>query len=235
MKKEEWISITVKPAPDSWWWDSQPPEHWYIDNLSVGQKSFNTFGKNIAEITNLQTIDSGGARRISYIEMKILASYDKKRKIYQYNFQPLQIGKPIDLTFGANNVHGLVTYIGSDGIKYINKEIDVKIFAAFPWEAESYKQGMQMKDSLGRVLVEIKSVNVKNSQNYEFYDTAGRRFVVSGTDENRKDITLRLKINAHQSKNSVVFIGGEAIKIGEEIWLHFPNVIVKRAIISKIY
>ena len=202
--------------------------------MSIGQKSYNTFGQKIAEITDLHIYDIGASRRLSFIDVTLMASFDKRRQIYLYNFQPLQIGKPLDLTFGESNVRGLVTHIGSDELTYTDKEIEVQLFAVYPFEADSYKKGLQVKDSQGRVMAEIESAEVKIAQSYEFFDEAKRRFVVKGVDPTRRDVTLRLKIKTIPQNGSYYYIDGAAVKVGGEIWFQFPQTIAKKAIVSKI-
>ena len=234
-RKKEWVSIRVKITNEEWWWEGQPPYYWYVQDLSLGQESYNTFGEKVAEIVNIENFDSGGPRRMIFIEMKLAAFFNKKKKVYMYNYQPLEIGGPIDLSFGKNNIRGLITYIGSEEIPYVEKEIEIKMFALYPWVAESYKTGLEMKDSLGRVLAQIEGVQIQAAEDYEFYDLKNRRFVIKGIDERRKDVTLRLKIKTFNHNGVSYFIDGAAIKIGEVIWFHFPEATTKEAIISKIF
>lgn len=233
-RKTEFVSVRLKLANDEWWWQGNPPDYWLVQNLIIGQKSYNTFGKKIAEISDIHLYDVGASRRLSFVDVTLAASFDKRRQIYLYNFQPLQIGKPLDLTFGESNVRGLVTYIGSDNLGYKDKEIEVKLFAIHPFEANSYKIGLQVKDSLGRVLAQIESVEVSNAKTYEFLDQARRRFVIKGVDPDRRDVTLRLKIKTILQNEAYYYIDGAAVKVGEEIWFQFPQTVAKKALISKI-
>lgn len=231
----EIVPVRISLSSNEWWWKGNPPEFWLVRDLNVGQKSFNTFGKQVAEITDIHIYDVGSNRTRSYVDINLQASFDKRRNIYLYNFQPLQIGKPLDLTFGENNVRGLVTYIGTDEQLYIQKEIEVQLYAIFPFEADSYKKGLQVKDSQGRILASIENVDVEEAQSYEFFDASNRRFVLEGTDPNRRDVTLRLKISTLFQNGIYFYIDGAAVKVGESIWFQFPQIVAKGAVISKIF
>ena len=234
-RKTETVPVRLKLSNDEWWWQGSPPEFWLVQNLKVGQQSYNTFGKQIAKITDIHSYDVGANRRRSFVDINLEASFDKRRGVYLYNFQPLQIGKPLDLTFGENNVRGLVTYIGSDEQFYTQKEIEVQLFAVYPFEANSYKKGLQVKDFRGRILTTIENVQVSNSQTYEFLDQNGRKFVIKGSDPARRDVTMRLKINTVLQDGVNYYVDGSAVKIGERIWFQFPQTVAKAAIVSKIF
>jgi hypothetical protein len=234
-KKTEWISIKVRISNDEWWWEAQPPDFWYVNNLQPHQESYSSFGEKIAEITSIENFDIGGTKRRASVDLKLKVSFDKKRGVYIYNFQPLQIGKPLDLTFGKNNVRGIVTYIDNETVKYSMRKIDVKVFSARPWVTESYKKGMQMLDSNGKVLAEVEDVSWKNTENYDFYDSLGRRFVVKGNDPTFQDVSITLNVLVYKADGVEYFLDGAAVKIGENIWFHFPQAIIRNAEITKIY
>lgn len=194
--------------------------------------AYNSFGEKVAEITNVENFDVGAYTRRLYVDVQLKGSYDKKRKIYLYNFQALQIGKPIDLTFGKNNVRGLITYINDPKIDYTQKKISVMIHKTRPWIADSYTPGMEMKDSLGRVLARIDTVRTTLAQYYEFSDIRGKTILV--VDPDFRDITLDLTIATFRSGDTAYFIDRAAIKIGEKIWFQFPNAAIRDAEITKI-
>ncbi len=231
-QKNEWISLRVMVTNDEWWWQGNPPQFWYADNLRPNQQAYNSFGEKVAEITNVESFDVGAYTRRLYVDVQLKGAYDKKRKIYLYNFQPLQIGKPIDLTFGKNNVRGLITYINDPKIDYTKKKIEVTLRQVRPWVAGSYLPGMEMKDSLGRVLARIDSAQTTLAQNYDFSDIRGKKILV--VDPDYRDVTLQLTIATFRSGDTAYFIDRAAIKIGEKIWFQFPNAAIRDAEITKI-
>ncbi len=231
-KKTEWITIRLVIANDEWWWEGQPPQWWYVDELQRGLTTKNTFGETVAEITNIDVFDIGGYRKRAYVDLKLKGSYDKKRSVYLYNFQPLQIGKPLDLTFGKQNVKGLVIYINKGSPKYTNKRIEVKVSKAEPYEAMSLVQGMKMKDSVGRTLVSIDAVSVVPYIEYVFSDIRGT--FVPASNPAYRNVILQLTIQTFTSANIEYFMDRAVIKIGEKIWLQFPQTAIRDAEIIRI-
>jgi hypothetical protein len=234
LRSTAWMPVTVIISSDQWFYPSGPPPEWYGRSLSIGQSSINTFGNKTAEIIGIQNYDLGGGSRKIIIDVNLLTAYDKRTQTYSFNYQPLQIGKPIDLTFGTNNVTGLVSYIGKNGIPKEEKTIEVKMFAVHPWTAVSYSKGLKSTDYQGNTVAEILDVSSVDAQNYEFIDTYGRRYVVPGTDSTRKDVTVKLKILTTKIKNVNYFIDGSEIKIGAELWISFPNTVIRSSNISAI-
>jgi hypothetical protein len=231
-KNNEWINVRMVIANDDWSWEGQAPQWWYVDDLESGQIAYSSFNEKIAEITNVESFDIGGYRRRAFVDLKLKGAYDKGKKIYIYNFQPLQIGKPLDLTFGKNNVHGLITYIDKNQIGYKDRKVEVKIYTVKPWVADSLVQGLETKDSLGRTLATVDSVNITVASYYEYSDIRGSKILIS--DPNLRDVTLRLTIKTFMSNNTEYFIDRAAIKIGEKIWFQFPQTVIRDAEITKI-
>ena len=241
-RKTEVVTIRIKITNDEWWWEGNPPTYWMLEGLSIGQEAYNSFGKRVAEIVDIHSVDTWGDKKEIFVDVNLLSSYNKRLKIYNYNFQPLQIGKPIDLVFGKSNVRGIIAYIGVDDIVYEEKEIEIKMLSVFPWEVDSYKIGLETKDTEGRVVVKIIEVRVENAQGFylpEQRETGGnfymRRLIVGGEDLSRKDMTLRLRIKTIVQDGVSYFIDGSTVRVGNEIWFHFPEVVIKSGVISKIF
>lgn len=232
-KKTEWINVRLVVANDEWWWEGQPPQWWYVDDLKVGQTAYNSFGEKVAEIYNIESFDTGGYKRRAFIDLRLKGAYEKKRQIYTYNFQPLQIGKPLDLTFGKHNVRGLITYIDKIEIDYKQKKIQVRLAQVNTWIAESIRNGIEMKDSQGRVLAVVESVEVRPYTYYEFSDIRGQMIKVTNPDF--REVLVTLTINTFESGGYTYFVDRAAIKIGEKIWFQFPQAVIREAEITKIF
>lgn len=232
-KKTEWINVRLVVANDEWWWEGQPPQWWYVDSLQSGQVAYSSFGEKVAEIVNVDIFDIGAYRRRAFIDITLKGAFDSQRKLYLYNFQPLQIGKPLDLTFGKNNVRGIITYIDDISITYSQRQIEVRVLKVRPWVAESLTKGLEMKDSQGRVLAKIDEVKTENAIYYEFSDIRGQRIQV--IDPEFRDVTAKVTIKTFTSGVTDYFVDRGAIKVGEKIWFQFPQAVIREAEITKIF
>lgn len=231
-KKQQWLPVRVIVTNDDWWWEGQAPSFWYVDDLSPNMTATNSFGETVAKISDVSIFDVGAYGRRAYVDVLLNATYDKTKNVYLFNFQPLQIGKPIELTFGTHNVRGLVAYIGDDKIEYEDKKIEVKVYEVRPMVAEMYVEGLEMKDTLGNVLASVEEVKVDPHIKYEFSDIRGTSLPFN--DPDYRDVTLVVNIKTFRSGGNNFFMDRAAVKVGELIWFQFPEVAVKEATISRI-
>lgn len=234
-KEQQWISVKLKVSNDEWLWQANNPYSWYGMSLSKGQSAYTSFGKKVAEIQSIENYDMGGPRRLIFANVKLLATYNKKTQTYSFAYQPLQIGKPLDFTFGQNNLHGLVTYIGDDIVPYGSTNIQVKLFTLYPWEANSYTKDSVMKDLDENIIGTIDDVEITDSTITKILDINERYIFFPVPANTYKDVAIRLSVRTYQVNNIPYFIDGSAIKIGNRIWLEFEHTAIKNGIISNIY
>ncbi len=231
-RKQEWVPARIMVSNDEWWWEGQAPSYWYVDDIVSGMTATNSFGETIAKITSVSVFDNGAYGRRAYVDVMLNTNYDKRKNVFLFNFQPLQIGKPIELTFGTHNIQGLVTYIGNDKVAYEDKKIEVKVYKVRPWVVDKYVVGLQMKDTVGTALATINEVKIDPHVEYEFSDIRGTSVPVN--DPDYRDVTLSLTIKTFSSGGNNFFMDRAVIKIGEYVWFQFPEVAVREAMISKI-
>lgn len=232
-RKSQWINLRLVVSNDDWWWEGSPPQWWYAEELVAGQSSRNSFGEKIAEITDVESFDIGEYRRRIFVELKVKGTYDKRREAYLFNYQPIQIGKSLDLTFGKYNVRGIVTYIDATFQEYKPRVIEVKLSAVRPWVSDSFKEGLQMKDTSGRTLAEILSVSISPSR-VERVTELGNEVEKTFPGYLFDEVILRVQILTFQSGGVDYFVDRAAIKAGNRIWFQFPQTVAREAEIIRI-
>lgn len=232
-RKTEWITLRLVVANDEWWWEGAPPQWWYVDGLQAGQTAKNALGETVAEIVNVQSFDVGAYRRRAFVDIKVKGAHDTRRQVFLYNYQPLQIGKSLDLTFGKNNVRGIITYIDNLPQDFKEKTIEVKLAAVHPWVTSSFYPGLKMTDSQGHPLASILSVDVVPSSVKEVVEIHENK-EIKFPPALFQDVTLRVKIKTFHSGGVDYFVDRAAIKIGERIWFQFPQTLVRDAEITRI-
>jgi hypothetical protein len=232
-RKTNWVTVRMVISNDEWWWEGSPPQWWYTENLTSGLTAKNSIGETIAEITTVENFDVGAYRRRAYLDIKLKGSYDGQRGIYVFNYQPIQVGKPLELTFGKQNVRGIITYINNGPQVYIPRTIMVKLTAVSPEVANSFKQGLEMKDSEGRILATIQNVSITPSQATEVVQL-GEKTQKKFSGHLYKDVVARIQIQTFESGGVSYFVDRAAIKIGETISFQFPQTVVKEAEILSV-
>lgn len=231
-KKSIWIDAKVMITNYEWWWDSKPPPYWMVDNIMVGDISYNTFGEEIAEVTNVEIFSLGGPSRRAVIDVKIKVSYDKKRGVYLYNFRPIYKGRSIDLVFGSSNVNGLLISLGEDNQETFKKRVKVRMVQLENWLASTFREGMEMKDSQGNVVAHIDSVQIKDS-------IVSKLSVMNGSlyemDVDYKDVIMEVTISTFKDDfGNYNFIDGASLKPGQEIWFQFTESFARTEIMEII-
>ena len=223
LRKQEWVTVGLHISSDEWWWNSQNPEYWIVEDLEKGLISKNTFGEEIAEIVEVIDFEYGNGKRTVFLEMRLKANFDKKRGLYTYNSRPLEIGGNLNLTFEKQNVRGLIAYLGDDrlGEEELWANVTVKYSRIEKELADSIIDNPIMTDSQGRILVEASDVRKQIYSNNVFSDIRGKN--IRAYDNDYMDIFMDLKIKVYKSGNKHYFLNGTNIVNGSEIWFHFND------------
>ena len=231
-RKTEWITVAVRITNTEWWWPGADPNQWYTAGLKVGDQAINTFGQPIAEITKLDLADVGAAKQRVTVHLKLQVKYDPLKKLYLFNFQPLQVGRPIELGFGKHNLAGIVSAVNTADAPTAYRTVELKLIKVRPWEAEELKVGLRELDQNGEVVTEILDVRTTPNLTRVFSDIRGEMVQVANADY--RDVTFTARLKSHQIDSVWYFVDGAQLKVGDEMWLHFPTTTVKSAQISRL-
>jgi len=232
-QKSEWIAVSIKVGPDSVWW-TKDPEAWYAYTFTLDEAAYNSFGQKIAQITDIHTIETSRDTVDTVVDVRLRVSIDSRRKQYTFNYQPVLIGKPIEILFQHASLAGVVANVGSS-YTYTDKTIDIRLLAEFPWTVERLREGIQAKDSFGRVTAEVLNVQSENAKSYELLDRRGRRLIVPFSDPYRKDAIVKLKVKALEYNGLYYSMSGSPLKVGSDFQVQFPEVAINWALISRVY
>jgi len=233
LRRNEWVTVLVRIQQDQIWWESNPPP-WYTQSLSGKQEAYNSFGRKTASINKVQSFETAEGRNETLTEIYLKVLYDPLRHQYQYNYQPVLIGKSIEIPFPQFSLIGVVLGINTQ-ITYVNKNIEVRLLAIPPWRITDLVKGLRAVDAEGNVVAEITDINIQNAQSYRFTDLYGRQNVVQSEDPTRKDVTMKVKMRSVKYNSSFYSVYGSPIKIGASLNLQFPSTSVNFAEISAIY
>lgn len=231
-RQTQWILAQVKVSQEEWWWQGNNPEYWYAQNLQAGTLGQNSFGETVAEVARVELIDSGLGRNQVQVWAKLKVSYDAKKNQYIYGFQPLQIGRGVELSFGSQQVKGLLTSLGGNLPEFVERSVKIKMFQVDPQAAKGVKLGLESKNSLGEVLAKITDLRVTQTVRSEFSDIRGKMIQVS--DPNYVQIEATIKMRLLSDGEKYLTPDGQAIKVGGETTLQFPQTVLTRALIVDI-
>jgi hypothetical protein len=232
-RKTQWITVLVKIQSDQLWWESNPAP-WYAQSVLPNQEAYNSFGQKVAVVDHVQSFETTDGRVEVLTELKLKTSYDSFRHQYEYNYQPVLVGTPLEIPFSNFSLTGMVIGINTH-LTFVEKNIEARILAIHPWKITELAKGLQAKDTAGNVIAEIQDINIQNAQVYEFNDINGRQIITQTEDPTRKDVILKLKIKVIQYNGDFYSIDGALLKIGAQFNLQFPSTILSYLEISAIY
>jgi hypothetical protein len=232
-RKTEWINVLVRVQPDQLWYEANPAP-WYTQSVSLNQKAYNAFGQKVAVVNRVQSFETSDGRNEILTELTLKTSYDTFRRQYEYNYQPVLVGKPLEIPFSNFSLTGMVIGINTH-LTFVEKNIEARIFAIHPWKITELAKGLKAKDTAGNIIAEIGDLTIQNAQVYEFTDTYGRQVITPAEDVTRKDVTMKLKIKAIQYNDALYTIDGAPLKIGSHFNLQFPQTSLSSIEISAIY
>lgn len=221
-RKAETIPVRILFSRDDWGVQATGTPFWVIEEIAEGDKAFNSLGNEMATVREVSVVDTGGPYRIAQVVVDLSVTYDEKTKTHSYNYQPLQVGKTLSLAFEKGSVRGVVLQVADEEIEYVEKTVRLRLEEVLPERAAQFVRGLQAKDNSGRVIAEVQDVRVMENRYYEFSSSLNQNVLVANPDF--RDVEFTVKLKAFQNGASFYYVNNAALKVGNEIWLEFPEV-----------
>lgn len=231
-RKTEVIPVRILFSRDDWGMGASSTPFWLTGEIQPGAKAYNSLGSEVATVKEVDVVDTGGPYRNAQVVVDLVVTYDEKTKTYSYNFQPLQIGKSIDLAFEKGNVKGLVMAVAGEEIPFVEKRVVLRLKGILPERAVQFTRGLQAHDSSGDLVVTVENVRIEENRYYQFSSSLNRNIQVVNPD--LRDVELAVTVKAFQNGPTFYYVNNAALKVGNEIWLEFPKVSAGPAIILDV-
>jgi len=222
-REDQWRVIKIQLTDQyQQWWQGTP--FWIIENIKVGNIEKGAGGELIAKVEELESYERGDGTRDVYLIVKIKGFYNANKGKFIYKNRPVEVGGAIELHL--NKVLALGLVISDD---YKKEEIDkdwlevrFKWLDVFPWQAEMLEPGLQMRFSDSEEeSAEILSVS---SRLAEVAIETSYGYIVVAQNPLKRDVVLRLKLLAEKRGDNYYFAGHQKLKVGEPLWVYFPEV-----------
>jgi len=240
--KEEWVEVEVKISSSSWWqaYFISPP-FWLGESVGIGDQEFDSMGKEIAEVLDIKVYElrnEGGeektTRKDYYLTLNLKVVKDRRTKKLNFKNKPLEIGIPIEFHLENTFVLGLVTYIKDipDTRKTEELIIEGTWMNTFPWHAEAIQVGGEMRDGSGRVVAKIldKQINLA-----DMIVTTDDGRVLIRKNPLKRDVSIKARILVRKVGENYYFREDQKVKIGENLFIHLPEVDVNYISIMKVF
>jgi hypothetical protein len=231
-RKTQWVHVLVKIQPDQLWWEAHPAP-WYTQSLKKNADSYNSFGQKIGTIEKITSFETPDGRNEVIATINLKTTFNPQRHQYEYNYQPILIGKPIEISFGTFSLIGMVTGVNTE-MTYIDRHIEARLTAIHSWKIAELTKGLKAIDSEGNILAKISDLTIQNAQTYQITDAQGRQIIIPSEDPTRKDVVMKLVIKTIKYGDSYYTVSGSPVKIGAMFDIEFPSTIISNAEISAI-
>jgi hypothetical protein len=221
--KKEWRTIRVEIINKNWVDNYNPYGYrtpfWISDKLKIGQKELDKSGKMIAQIVQIENYERGTEEANVYLIVKIKTIYQKRQNRYLYKDQYLDLGSAIELDFDNILVHGQIidNNVPPEGYPTKNFIITARVRNLEPYLYNKIHTGQKFIDrTTQEPVAEILSVNLEKPT-LVFFGLSGNTISIQQSEENRKDVILKIKIKAYFYDNRWYLGGNQNIKLGNSI------------------
>lgn len=220
INRDKWVTIefkvTLSPVysfgvPDS-------PPSWLTEKIAIGDVQYDSLGQKNLEIKNIRSW--GWGYRQTWVTASVKAKYKPSQLKYTFQYQPLEVGRAIDVTINGTQIHGVVTSVegSSDTRPRYDIVVDARLlqYDGFQrgvevWIADAFEQGEAMKDISGITLAEVLKKEVRPAERIITTDNGS---VFLGLDPLRKDVFLTLKLRVTKDNDTYFFLEDYPIKVG---------------------
>jgi len=198
-KKPESIYVDVTTLRNDYSQDMTPPEYWQLSGIKTGDGVFNSFGKEVAKLINLEkTPWRLGTMEAAEMTLQYSAVFNPRERVYTVDGVPLRVGDKIAINFGSRKFTGLIRNVYKQkedrfaGFSEKSGTLVLELRDYDPWQIEKIKNFV-LKDSDGNVLVKVLGVKSELSNLY-VVDANNNAKLMLGKNPNKVDATVTMKL-----------------------------------------
>lgn len=248
-KQGEWRLIKVQVVGRDWSnsyfeYEGFRPSYWLVESIKQGDVELNVDGSKLAEVVKVERYKRVDSGYDTYLTLKIKGVLNTRTKKYVYKGRAIEAGAPISLNLDKALVIGQVidNQVPEEG--YQTKKIVVtgRIKSTEPWIITNLNIGDKMtSDNQGGVVAEVLTKNTELAQSQILFSDPKKIGVRSSTgsliverNPRLRDLVLTVELTIEKHGNEWYFGGHQNIKVGNNIWLCFPQVDLKFVEIESI-
>lgn len=237
LNQEKWVTIEFKvslsPSYFPYNGGGDAP-YWLAEKIRPGDYQYDNIGNKNMKILSIKKW--GYQNKEMWVTASVKAKYKPKQKKYTYLYQPLEIGRTIDVTINGSNIHGIVSSIQGFSDTRPGRTITISArlidssspYSTYtrgvePWIADAIKKDAQMKDVSGNTIAKILDVSVAPAQRVVTTDTGQ---VILSEDPFKKDVFLTIQMNVIQQDGNYMFLEDKPIIIGWSVPIFLEKVVL---------
>ena len=234
LRKSTYITVTVKVGEDNVLW-THWSRSWFSQLFQNGMQEKDGLGRVNAQVKSVRSYDIWPSQKAVYLTIELKTVYSRSTDQYTYKGLAVLIGSPIKLYLDRVFVEGLVTHI--DGVKDPREKKAIIAEAQLREESPTFSEtsgikqyladalsiGQKIYDDQGNIIIEVLDIKVEDAK--RLTTTSDGRTLVS-VNPLRKDVYLKLKINAFSMQNRYYLFDDIPLLIGQTIPINTPMISV---------
>lgn len=222
-KKTDYILVDLTNLRSDYTQEIQPEEYWQTGNIKEGDKVYNSFGKEIAQVVRIERrIWSSGRRLDTEMIIKMLTVYDDRQKTFVIDGNPVVVGEKLKLNFGTKSFEGLVKNIYKSeadrfaGYKKAKAEVRVRFRDYEKEHIERLKQ-FQVTDLTGKVLIKVKELKVYPADIY--IQTSSGLKIYTGNDVSKVNAEATIELPDVLCQDEICYYNYyQTFAVGAQFW-----------------
>lgn len=240
-RKVEYLNITLRlynyEGPE-YGAGGNLPRPWYVEQITPGKKQSSSFGQTLIEVVDIYSYNEPATLKDTYVTLKIRATQNKTSKQYIYNGSPLLIhdvrsfkvqdlliiGEIVDINNSEEDDSREKSkfLVSLDLFSQVSNNINSSVVVLDGIEnyiAKSLEKGMQIKDSRGDVIAEIRDMETSlGTRNW-----VGPNGYVETVDPNRTKVKVKVELVAEKINNYYYYRREAPLIVGGGLHLIFNN------------
>jgi hypothetical protein len=223
-REDSYVYVDLTFSRSDWSTDADPPEFWIVENIEVGDVAYDSLGKVIAEVVEVEKLPHiGKTREWVTLVLKLSTVYDERTKTHILNGQKIAISNDLELTFGQTFFQGEISNVYESLERRFSK-YEVKQARLSVWcknyeffHAEDLKT-LKAFDSKGEQNIGIENFSLKPAFKTT---TTINGVLVKSIDPMKTDINLEIIISKVKCLKNACFLYNERspLMVGSKIWL----------------
>ncbi len=229
-RKGETVAVTVRLNEDNStygdWNSLIGTRPWVTELLRNDAKLKDAIGRISAEIISVRSFDIKPNRQAVYVKMRLRVTNDRASNQFIFNGLPLIVGSEVKINFDTVLVDGMVTDI--EGLPETRQKVSIWVEANVKDENNLYSERIgiapsiaseilninEIRDGEGNIIMKVLEKKVTDSD--VFVTTSDGRGIIR-KNPLRKDVLLKLQINAFKIGNRYYIYDDIPILIGQKI------------------
>ena len=218
--KETELNIRLQVFDYQWATEVDPHSHkmpfWKADQLKIGQAEYDSQGKPLATIIDIQRYNGNTEGAEVYLTVKLKVDYNKVTRQYTFKNKTIDLGGIIELKM--YNIHILGKVTNNNTLKNTDLEINMEPTwknirvrdAVTPfWMANKLSVGQKMLNTEGETIAEI--------TNIERYEASAET----------SDLYLDVKLKTlYEEKSKQYLFNSKTVNLSNLITLQFNNIVI---------